>query len=816
MRCCAIWTGCGTPSSGRNETTAVNAQREARKGSKAESSDSGASRQPLEQRARALRASLLIALAVAVVTVALHYLESRDVFAGFRVLRAIELKSLDIRFQLRGPRDPGDEIVIVAIDEKSIGEYGRYPWDRGVVARLIDRLASYGAKAIAFDVFYAEPQKQRTVQRLRTLLDKVERAPEQDRAALRAHKRWIEDELRGADEDGLMAASLLRAAEKGVGVCLAVHFISEEEKRITGFAGRRLTATGKEILNESAYPVVFPRGSEREAFLRLYPQRKATGVVNAIDVFAANVYYEGSADYAKDFSGIVRDECVAIEFDGSFYPSLAVQAYRAFRDVKLADVRLDLGQQLTLGDVVAPLDGRSRLLINYCGPHGTFRHFSFSDVAEGRWSADHFKGKAVLVGATAQGIGDFVATPFSAETPGVEKHASVLASLLHREFLRGQWATLHWDLLNVLVLCLVLGVVLAVLPPAYGAGAFFLIWAGYCMWVHYAFVEQGAWRNVTLPTVAAFGCFGFIALYRAVFEERKKRLLKGVFEHYLHPTVVTQIMREPGRVQLGGEEQEMSIYFSDIENFTHISEHLTPSALIAVLNSYFSEMTEIILWHNGLLDKYVGDEIVAAFGPPLGLNDHAIHACMAAIECQEKLAQLRIESREQGHAEMFARIGINSGQATVGNIGSATAKRFNYTIIGDAVNLASRLEAANKEYGTYVMISETTCRLVRDDVAVRELDLIRVPGRDEPVRIFQPVARAHDVSPENQKVLDFYHRGLELYRKREWDKAKEQFEAALEVNASDGPAATMASRCEAFLTAPPWAEWDAVFSVGVK
>jgi len=763
---------------------------------------------------RAWAAYVLIALGVAVATVGLHYLESRDLFGVFRVLRAIELKTLDLRFQLRGPRDPGRDIVIVAIDEKSIEEYGRYPWGRGVVAKLIDRLSSYGAKAVAFDIFYSEPQNQSLLNGLGRLLREIERAPTQNAESHRAEKLWIEDELRREDQDALMAAALLRAVNRGTTVCLAIRFVGAMEKRYTGFAGKKMTPAGRELLFESAYPVVFPRGEERKTFLDNYRPRRGFGVVPVIDRFAENVCYQGFADYTTDYSGIVHEECMAIEYADGFYPPLGVQAYRAYRDIRLDQVRLDLGEHVVLGDAVVPIDEQNRMLINYCGPSGSFPRFSFSDVAEGRASANSFRGKAVFVGATAKGLGDFIATPYSSQTPGVEKHATVLENILHRKFLRGQWATLHWDLLNVVVLCAVLGSVLAMVPPLHGTIVCALTWIGYCAWAFYAFVEQGVWRNVTLPTISVFGCFGSIMLYRSIFEERQKRLVKSIFEHYLHPTVVSQILRDPEKMRLGGERQKMSIYFSDVEGFTGIAERLSPSELIAVLNRYFSEMTDIVLRRNGLLDKYVGDEIVAAFGPPLGLADHALHACMAALECQERLRALRKECPGRGEPELFVRIGINSGEATVGNIGSA--KRFNYTIIGDAVNLASRLEGANKEYGTYIMISQTTRDLVGDRIAFRELDLIRVSGRVEPVRVFEPVAPAGQLSPPQQALIDFYHRGLELYRKRKWTEASAQFAEALSVCPTDGPARALLNRCKLFKSSPTWTEWDAVFDVSKK
>jgi adenylate cyclase len=303
-------------------------------------------------------------------------------------------------------------------------------------------------------------------------------------------------------------------------------------------------------------------------------------------------------------------------------------------------------------------------------------------------------------------------------------------------------------------------------------------------------------------------------MFRYFITERARRAVKGVFENFMDPKVVQEVLKDPDDIKLGGEEKEITVYFSDIEKFSTISEKLQPTELIELLNEYLSEMTDLILDHGGFLDKYIGDAIVAAFGAPLPQPDHAVRACLATIDNQKRLTELNEKFKAEGGLHIKARIGLNSGTVLVGNVGSA--HRLSYTVIGDEVNLGARLEAANKYYGTYTMISERTYELAKDHIEVRELDLLRVVGKQKPVKVFELIDRKGEIQEAKREVLDLYEEGLREYRKREWQKAISFFQKALDKDPNDGPSLTYVERCKLYEQEPPPVDWDGVYILTAK
>ncbi len=370
------------------------------------------------------------------------------------------------------------------------------------------------------------------------------------------------------------------------------------------------------------------------------------------------------------------------------------------------------------------------------------------------------------------------------------------------------------DLLAIICIGLAMGIFLPVLPSIWGGVASVSLWSGYSYYVYAKFVNDGIWLNVTYPSVTIIMCFSSIILYRFMSEERLRKGVKSAFENFMDPKVVHEILKEPGDIKLGGEEKEVTVYFSDIEKFSSISEKLQPAELIELLNEYLSEMTDIILDHGGFLDKYIGDAIVAAFGAPLAQPDHAVKACLATIDNQKKLIELNRKFKEEGRLQIKARIGLNSGVVLVGNVGSTN--RLSYTVIGDEVNLGARLEAANKYYGTYTMISERTYELAKDHIEARELDLIRVVGKEKPVKVYELIDRKGKIPEKIREVLKLYEEGLREYQKREWQNALLLFMDAIDKDPEDGPSQTYLKRCEIYLENEPPEDWDGVYTLTAK
>jgi adenylate cyclase len=322
--------------------------------------------------------------------------------------------------------------------------------------------------------------------------------------------------------------------------------------------------------------------------------------------------------------------------------------------------------------------------------------------------------------------------------------------------------------------------------------------------------DQRIFLNVVYPWFVIVASFIGSYLLRFILEQKGRKFIEGAFGHYVNKDVVDQIIKNPSMLELGGAKKEITIFFSDIEGFTSLSEKLEPSELVAFLNEYLREMTEIILKHEGTLDKYEGDAIMAFWNAPLPTQNHALKACESALDNQKKLAELRNKWRKEGKPDVAIRIGINTGAAVVGNMGSEN--RFDYTAMGDNVNLASRLEGINKEYRTGIVVSESTYEAVKDHLVCRELDLIRVKGKSVPVRIFELICRKQDETEEIRNRNIKFQDALLDYRSRNFESAKEKFSAIK----NDPPSAVYVERCKAFINSVPPNNWDGVFTFTTK
>jgi class 3 adenylate cyclase/CHASE2 domain-containing sensor protein len=491
---------------------------------------------------------------------------------------------------------------------------------------------------------------------------------------------------------------------------------------------------------------------------------------------------------------------------------------------RLEDIKLGVGiirDLMRRGGVTAedhPLFFLDRITSG--GLHG-------SQTADRIVTRDDLKGSLFLYGLTATGTHDLNPTPFGAREPMLGAHVNVLNTILTRSFLHRIPA---WGNLTVV---LVLGLLVGFLVPRFralpGAGVILLLLAVYVTVAFLVFVYAGIWIDVLGPVAALVIGYLSITLYNYVQKEKEKEFVQGAFGHYLDPKVVDQLVENPEHLgQLGGDQREMTAFFSDVASFSTISENLTPVELVELLNEYLSEMCDIVAEHGGTIDKFEGDLIMAFYGAPIKVDDHASRAVQGAIDMQVKLVELRErwvrENRmaplrqlweDQGRGDFFTvRIGINTGEMVVGNMGSRT--RVDYTIMGDAVNLASRLEGAGKAYGVTTMLSEDAYRAAREGIEVRELDSIKVVGKDEPVRVYEILGRTGAIDPALTQAADLYAEGLAAYRGRKWDEAISSFEAGLSVRPGDGPCAVFIDRCRDYKVDPPPEDWDSVHSLDEK
>jgi adenylate cyclase len=463
-----------------------------------------------------------------------------------------------------------------------------------------------------------------------------------------------------------------------------------------------------------------------------------------------------------------------------------------------------------MGERFIPTDERGRLLVNYLGPPKTFPHVPVTDILAGRHDKGAFRDRIVLVGATAIGTHDLRSTPFSPVYPGVEVHASVIDNVVTGRFLaKPDWSTAY-DLLAIIALGTVIGIALprmrALTGFLFAAGLFAL----YVLLARWLFVQAGVWLDIVYPLLALAVNYVALTVYYYVGEERQRKQIKETFRQFVAPLVVEEMLKQPGRLKLGGEEKVLTVLFSDLEGFTGYSERYTPGEMIDMLSEYFGRVTEQVFAHRGTLKEYVGDELMAIFGAPIEQPDHAVRACGAALAMREVRHALGAEWAKTGRPVLRARTGINSGLMLVGNLGSQY--RFAYGVLGDQVNLASRLEGLNRAYGTEILIGENTAQLVEDAFLLREIDLVRVKGRKQAVRVYELLARIGAVlPPEQEKAITAYAAGIEAYRQQSWDEALDLFGQALRLWPEDGASRTMAERSRIFRASPPPEGWDGVF-----
>ena len=513
--------------------------------------------------------------------------------------------------------------------------------------------------------------------------------------------------------------------------------------------------------------------------------------------------------------GVVRWVPMVLQIGEFLFPPISIQLLREATQLPLAVRIAPFGVDgLKIGDSVIPTSENGDFLVNYFGPAFTFTHYSAADVLDGKIGKKELENKIILVGGTAAGTHDIHTTPYGPLYPGVEVHANIIENLIQQDFiLRPEWLRIL-DIAMILASGIFLGWLSMHFKAYTMALALLFGVGGYLLADFFMFTQKGLWINTVYPVFTQLFVYSGITVFKFGFEEREKRFIKGAFSQYLAPAVVNQLVDNPALLKLGGERRVITSFFSDVAGFSSISEKLSPEDLVHLLNLYLTEMTDILKKYEGTVDKFEGDAIIAFFGAPITYEDHAKRTCFAAIEMQKRLAELRAQWKSEGKAELYMRIGINTGPAVVGNMGSLT--RMDYTMMGDSVNLSARLEGVNKQYKTETMISQFTYEGAKNFIEVRELDLIRVVGKNEPVKIFELLDLKGQVAPTKMEILNFYNQGYELYKKRMWNEAAECFEKALAIDETDGPSLTFFERCITFQVHPPSDDWDGVFSMGVK
>ncbi len=452
-----------------------------------------------------------------------------------------------------------------------------------------------------------------------------------------------------------------------------------------------------------------------------------------------------------------------------------------------------------------PQDTQGLLRIFYYGaPERTFPTVPASAVLSGAIQPSLFAGKIVLVGATAPDLHDEQLTSVGV-MPGVEIHASLLGTLIERHWLQDvpAWITA----LLLLLIGILCGLIVPAVRTRWSTTLIVLLWIGTLVGT-FALFDRGWVFDLLWPTIAFAAGYGAVTLERRLAAERSRREIKGMFSRYMSPSVVEALLADPSKLAMGGTRRRMTVFFSDIRGFTSIAESMRPERLVKVLNAYLDRMTDIVFAHGGVLDKYIGDAVMAFWNAPVDQPDHARRAVLTALAMRTALEEMNL-AHKFGKTTLRIGVGIHTGDMVVGNIGGHA--RVDYTVIGDSVNLASRMEGLTKEYGVDILISEATAAEVGDEVLTRKLDVAAVKGKKEPVGLFEAVAFSADATPDDKVLVHEYENALGKYLLREFAEAAGICSVILKTHPEDGPTKTLLHRCAQFVTTPPPKEWNGVW-----
>jgi len=729
-----------------------------------------------------------IYLTSALIAVGLYLLLATVYLIRPQILEDVEGRLLDARFKLRGPIETSGLVTIVAVDEKSIEQYGRWPWSRELLAKLITRLSDMGAGAIGLDIVFSEPQESP----LQTLLAEHPKIGE-------AERKHLHQLLGGKSPDEELAEAIQHSGRVVNG-----HFFYTSAATAKDLQPLP-PALESELLARSGVDAV-------RATTDNFPALDAVAVRMNVPLLARAGNGSGFFNFIPGRDGIIRNANLLLRYRGEFYPSLALKTLAFYLDrapivVHAQEYGID---HVTLGGMEIPTDEVGGFVLNYRGRAGTIKRYSASDILQGKVPVEAIADRMVLLGVTAIGVYDAHSTPVGPSFPGLEIQANVAENIIHGDYIHHSGMELLVDLMVILLIILAMAVVLPLLSGIFLRFLFSVsVFAAFAGLNLYLFEQQQLWLNLTYPLLA--WVLGYIAInvYLTIVVEHRLSTVNTAFQYYLHPELVKQLTQQPELLQFGGEQKRLTILFSDIRNFTNLSEGLTPEQLARFIHCYMDPMTEQVLNHRGTLDKYIGDAVMAIFGAPLPVAEHPEDACNAALDMIAELDNIVHCCPELEHIfPIRIGVGIHTGDVVVGNLGSSF--HFTYTVLGDNVNLASRLEGLTKAYGVNILVSEETRNAVGEKFLCRELDRVRVKGKQVPIRIYELVGRSSEVKEEVRACVHLWHEALGLYHQQQWVAAQEGFEAMLHERGADKACSLYIERCEHYQQNPPPVDWDGV------
>jgi len=734
-----------------------------------------------------------IALSLALVVVFLmHVVGVIDL--GF--LQRLENYSYDMRLLWTLPGGIDKRVVIVDLDEKSLQEQGQWPWPRNKLADLMDQLFDhYQIDVLGFDVVFAERDDSSGLGSLEML----------GREALRDNADYSQALAKLRPQ--LMHDQIFADSLKNRRIALGYYFRHGPQSNVQSSQ-----------IGQLPRPVL-PRGSFDPAKVGAVVASGFSANLPELQQAAGNGGFFNASPLV-DSDGVFRRISLLQMYDGALYETLSLAVARlalrepalqlAYEGAKTSAMALE---SLRLGAHRIPLDIDAAALVPFRGPQGSFAYISAGDVLHGKASPEILRGAIVLLGATAPGLLDLRNTPVQENYAGVELHANMVAAILNDGIKERPAYTLGLEGLLLLCVGLALALGLPALSPV-GATALSGAAALCVLMVNLYFWKAG---HLVLPLASGLtlilALFVLNMSYGYYVDARGKRQLARLFGQYVPPELVDEMAKDPGAYSLEGSNRQMTVLFSDVRGFTTISEGLTPQQLAELMNEFLTPMTRIIQRHRGTIDKYMGDAIMSFWGAPLADPLHARNAVLAGMDMLAELKALEAQFKARGWPVLHIGVGLNTGDMTVGNMGSEF--RLAYTVMGDAVNLGSRLEGLTKEYGVSIMVSEFT-RAAVPDFAWRELDRVRVKGKDKPVAIYEPLGLLAELPDADKAELAEHTLALAAYRAQDWPLAASAFGALQLQYPQRGLYRIFAARVQHLASHPPDTDWDGAHNFVTK
>lgn len=674
---------------------------------------------------------------------------------------------------------PLSPVAIVDIDDRSLQTEGHWPWPRSKLGKLVDQLKKQGAAVIAFDMFFAESQPNIAQEVYNELAEKNILTP--SIADLLTQNKPL------FDEDDIFAKSL-----QNTDTVLALGFLPREEKS-----------------NVLPAPILTLNDQEH----RDLDLNTSYGYISNIPTLQQAAKGAGFINIFPDNDGIIRRAPLLIEYNNNVYPALALQAITSFLGEKVTLITPTYGDTIKLegihiGNRTIPTDEKGQMLIPFVGHSFTFPFYSAHDVLEGKVPNEAIAGKILFIGTSATGLGDLKATAIQNPFPGVEIQATIVNGILEQQFSYQPAWTFGANLFFAIVAGIFGAFIFPYLGPRTLAAIIILLPPAMIFFNNWLWHRTGLILSFLMPILLVLTLALLNIIYGYLFETRKRERLKEMFGQYVPEKHIDEMLQTTSDYALRGEDREMTVLFADIRNFTTISEGMPATELVDMLNTYFTPMTEIIFKHRGTIDKYVGDLIMAFWGAPLKDRHHTRHAIQSALEMQEKVKSLATMLVERKWPALKIGIGINSGLMSVGDMGSKF--RRNYTVLGDAVNLASRVESLTKFYGVSIIVTEYA-EMQQTKFIFRPLDKVRVKGKKHSITIYEVIGNLNSLTAPLKLELDLYQQGLNFYYQQKWEEAENIFLQLSKQYPETKIYHIYIKRINEFKGEPPHAEWDGVF-----